>query len=367
MFIVMVAALVLPAVAMTESDDDDSSPPQQKADSAPAVSDEIDMLSSQNQIVGVANYSAFRDTPYHQQLFDWVESRTGRSDVRKQMADRLGFDPDEALERVTFGVPADQLGSTPQDLEAFTAILSGSFEQEKVLDAIRKERDAELTSVDRPGDWTVYRLDDVELGFTDTSQMIVVQGADAYRKAAWHTVAGDGNTASANIQSYDGFAPVDRSRMLWMIQRSSNSQAPQSDNLLQTAAAIDLNKGLNIQVVTIAKDETSAKETFAQFKSVSQTTGTGMLDMVGATPLVDNLSVNRSNNVVTATTSMTDTQFQAMIEAVRQMTGTPEKVGIPGEKPSSDADAKKGNNQDTESTKDSPDDDDSSDKGSDFN
>jgi hypothetical protein len=367
MLFLMVAALVLPAAALADSDDGGSSPPEQKADSAPAVSDEIDLLSSQNQIVGVANYGAFRNTPYHQQLFDWVESRTGRSDVRKQMADRLGFDPDEALERVTFGVPADQLGSTPQDLDAFTAILSGSFERTKVLDAIRKEHDGKLTSVDRPGDWTVYRVDDVELGFTENSQMIVVQGADAYRSAAWQTVAGDGNTAAASIQTYDGFAPVDRSRMLWMIQRSSNSQAPQSDNLLQTAAAIDLNKGLDIQVVTIAKDETSAKETLAQFKSVSQTKGTGMLDMVGATPLVENLSVNRSNNIVTATTSMTDAQFQAMIKAVRQMTATPEKVGIPGEKSSSDSDAKNGNEQNSESTTDSSADDESSKKGSDFN
>lgn len=381
LLLVCTAALGLGVPAPVAAQSDDAPPSDDSAESSEStatdISDDLRMLSADNRIIGSADYEAFRATPYHDRLFDWAESRTGQTNVEQQWSETLGFNPVEALDRVVFGVPTDQMGSTPQDLEQFSVVFSGSFDNQTALDALRKHHDGDLATVDRPGDATVYQVEDLELAFTDAGEMTAIRGDDAYADTAWRTAAGDGATAVDAIAAYSGFDPVDRSRMLWMIKRSKGAQTGPADGLLQTAASLDLSGQLSLQVVAIAENESTAKQSAKEFKSISEARGSaGMLAMVGAGPLVENLTVGRSGNVVTAETSMTHQQFDVMLSAIREMTEQPDTVDLPGESSGNTAkppnDAESGAEDDGDDTTTAGDDknsesQDSSESGSDFN
>ncbi len=377
------AALALAAPTPLAAQSDDAAASENNAEAAEStstdISDDLRMLSADNRIIGTANYKAFRATPYHEKLFDWAESRTGQSNVEQQWSEQLGFNPVDTLERVVFGVPTDQMGSTPQDLEQFTVVFTGSFDNQTAMEALRKHHDGDLETVERPGDVTVYQVEDMELAFTDDGEMTAIRGDDAYADTAWRTAAGDGATAVDAVAEYSGFDPVDRSRMLWMIKRSKGAQTGPADGLLQTAASLDLTGKLSLQVVAVAENESTAKRSAKEFKSISEARGSaGMLAMIGANPLVENLTVGRSDNVVTAETSMTHQQFDAMLSAIREMTKQPDTVNLPGEPSNENAaqsleaetEAEKDRDDSTRSDKtedEKSDSEDSSESGSDFN
>lgn len=357
--LVVCAVLFVPAAAEAESD----------ASDRPAT----DLLPGASNVAVHLDVDRLKDSKYFDRALDFLETRMReRNNYSKFFDSEKGYHLGKDVSRVAVGVPNGRINPRAPEFDRGVMVVDGNFTAEKTRKLV-EQGDAEVTTRKVAGDLEVHEVEGTEFTVLSGGRLVVVTGPDAYRETAWKTVAGESASFEKVSQREKLLQHVDTDRTLWVVNRAGGT-TKSGQSIRSTTLSFDLDDGAALQLVSRTGTESGAKAMIEQMAALKKTGRENtMIQMLGAAPLVENLSWERRGTSVVATTSMNAEQLEALVEMTRQTlqsTGT----SMPGAAPAtegkgkkdqtgSDTGAEKGEGSDDKDDKDASGDDSSSSDG----
>jgi hypothetical protein len=115
-----------------------------------------------------------------------------------------------------------------------------------------------------------------------------------------------------------------------MINNSGSLPKAASEGIVEMGLALGIQGKLDIQAVLRSNSEEAARELEAQLKEASsEHAGNSMVEMLGIGPLLSNLKHRRDGLIVVATTSMTSSEVDSLIERLEQVVGQQGQNALP--------------------------------------
>ncbi|QDG54650.1 hypothetical protein FIV42_29085 [Persicimonas caeni] len=278
-------------------------------------------LPSSSQLVVGLNVSKLSQSKYYKEALAWARANSGSDQEFLEVLEKdAKLDLTKDLDAIALSVPDTQVDSSkPQ--RNFTVAVSGSFDNDKLLAAIKKEN-KELKST-KKGKATVYSSGEFEFTFPKKGVLWVTAGPDAYRKGAFKALGGGKHSVQANKVFKKLMGEVNTSQGFWMMGDTSTMQTQQTAGSPQPksiAVSADIAKGLALELLADMPSEADAKSAVEQMKALKQQGGqAAMLSILGAGPLVANLTTKQDGTKLRATTTMTATEFDTMVQRIKQL------------------------------------------------
>ena len=307
-FLGLFALVANPAAAET---------PDSKA-AGSAKHDLFSYLPSDSSSLAVIDVDAVRNSPYFDKATDYLESQGQVQGLTKLLESDTKAIEDQSVERVAVGFPAADARTAP---ERSTAILSGTFSKSSMKTLFTSEVDG-FSAVDVGDALVAYKKGDTVAVLLDDSHLLLVTGPSTYRDRAL-------NTAKGKVKSFaDGSQPtailehLDTSMGIWMVNASSSLPKAASEGIVELGLALGVRDDLEIQAVFRSNSDDAAKKLEGQLsKASSEHAKNPMVEMLGIGPLLSNLKQSRKGTIVVATTSMTSSEVDALIERLEQVIG----------------------------------------------
>jgi hypothetical protein len=316
--LVAVALFAAPSIGAAENDADSD------------ARDPITYLPSDSRFASNVDIEKFRDSKYFDQAIEYLENRS-KTQQESRIADFLtgenGFDIRSDLSSLTVGLPVSQV-QTPQEADTGTFVLSGNFEPDQIRELIRNERD-DVGTRNHAG-LELLRIDDAEIGFPADNRLVVTTGKESYRNKVWKLATEGGKSFADSGEERGMFAGVDRSKTLWMVNYLKGTSGRGDSKVDSAGVSVDVANGLELEIVSHVADEGHAETVSKQIETMkSSAAESPMISMLGATPLIKNLSVDRDKTTVVASTSMNETELDALVASLRQMAASQSQMSIP--------------------------------------
>lgn len=279
-------------------------------------------LPSQTEMVVGIDVAKLSKSKYYKQALTWA--RKSASDADKKVFETLekeaNLDLSKDLHSIAIAIPNTQVGSGTNQRH-FTAAISGKFDKKKLLATIKKNNPNFKKT--KQGKTTVYTTGDSYFTFPKKSVLWVTAGPDKYRKQAFKALANSKHSVKANKLFKGLMGAVNTSRSFWLLGDTSKMKTqaagagPQPNSL---AVTMDINNGLNLDLLADMPTKEDAKSAVAQMKSLKQQSAQNpMVSVVGAGPLVSNLATKQDGTKLLASTTMTAAEFDTLIQRVKQL------------------------------------------------
>jgi hypothetical protein len=286
-------------------------------------------LPADSRFAAEVDVTKLSKTKYFKQAVELFEEQTKEDAKLAKFFDAdSGFDLSSDLQSLAVGLPVSRV--TPsQKVEKGVFVLAGSFEADKLISMVKEEY-GEMETRKLEDGTQLYRAEQTEFGFPAGDRLVIAMGPKAYRASVW-------KTATAGAESFDEVAKkeglldgLDTDRSIWMVNRVSGTTRAASSNVETAGISIDLGKGIDLQVVSRLSSAASAKEMVQRMEAMKKTGADNpMLSMVGAGPLVTNLTIKHTESSVTATTSMTESELDYLVKNLRQLAASQSRLSIP--------------------------------------
>jgi hypothetical protein len=298
----------------------------------------FEYLPTDSASLAVIDVQAVRGSPYFDRATDYLKSQGRVEGLSKLLSSDTKAVENQSVDRVAVGFPATSSRSTP---ERSTAILQGTFSESSMKSLFTSEVEG-FSTVDIDDELKGYQKDDTVAVLLDDSHLLVVKGASSYRDRALNTARGKAKSLADGSLPTRILQHLDTSKGVWMINNSSSLPKAASEGIVEMGLALGVQKTLDIQAVFRSDSEEAAKELEAQLaKAGSEHAGNSMVEMLGIGPLLSNLKQRREGLIVVATTSMTSSEVDTLIERLEQVVGQMgnNALPIPGRSPGSDESA----------------------------
>ena len=288
-----------------------------KAD-APSYKNLFKYLPTDSSSLAVIDVKAVRSSPYFDRATDYLKSQGQVQGLSKLLSSDTEAIEDQSVERVAVGFPATSARSAP---ERSTAILQGTFSESSMKSLFNSEVEG-FTTVDIDDTLKGYQKDDTVAVLLDDSHLLVVSGPSSYRDRALNTARGKAKSLADGSLPTGILEHLDTSKGIWMINNSGSLPKAASEGIVEMGLALGVQKTLDIQAVFRSDSEEAAKELESQLaKASSEHAGNSMVEMLGIGPLLANLKQRREGLIVVATTSMTSSEVDTLIERLEQVVG----------------------------------------------
>ncbi len=276
-------------------------------------------LPQTSQLVLGVNVAKLRSSKYFKQALAWAHQSAGNQDILKMLEQDAQVDISKDLQAVVVSIPATNVNAgAPQ--KHFTVAVSGNFDKAKVIAAIKKKH-SDIKQA-KHGKATVFSKGNLEFTFPAKGVLWVTAGPDAYRKDAWGAMASAKKSVQANKVFKGLLKDVNTSQGVWLLGDTTKLAAsnvkgahPKSIGL-----SMDIANGLDLHLMAelpTKKDAKKAVDQIAQLKTKGAQNA--MVAMMGAGPLVANLSAKQDGAKIKADTSMTAAQFDTMVQWLEQI------------------------------------------------
>jgi hypothetical protein len=278
-------------------------------------------LPSTSQMVAGLNVTKLSKSKYYKEALKWVDANASDEQAMK-FIEEADLDLSTDIDAVAISMPKTSVDSSAPT-RTFTMAMSGSFDNEKLLTALKKG--AKLKEVKKKKT-VVYATDDLEIGFPAKGVVWVTSGPDKYRSQAFEAMSSQKKSVRADKLFKDLMSDVDTSRGFWLVGDTSKMKTPQSAQSPQPQSiglSIDITKGLDLSVFAEMPSKDDAKKAVGQVEAIKQQNGqAAMLSLFGAAPLVANLKAKQDGTKLRASTNMTASEFDILVQRVRQMVKT---------------------------------------------
>lgn len=308
----------------------------QAADSA----DLTEKITGESQLVIGLNVDQLRSSKHFKEALQWARNNAGEGDLLRVLEDGAGVDVSSDIGAIALGVPQSE-GTNARERQEFSAVIDGDFDEAKLVEALR-ESDSEVETTEKGGE-KVYRVDAVEFSLDDDGKLWAAAGPEAYVGHAWSAFTKGERSVDDNEVLSGLLSDVETSKTLWMVGDTSDMQqaqdgAPQPENI---GLSLDLSEGLVLEMLANMSSSEDAQASVEQFEQLKKQHGANpAVSMLGAGPLVSNLTTRAEESKIRADTRMTSSEFDRMISSLKQMaasqsTGTqpmqPGTNGQPGQ------------------------------------
>jgi hypothetical protein len=300
----------------------DSSP---KAET-PSYKKLFEYLPTDSASLAVIDVKAVRSSPYFDRATDYLKSQGRVEGLSKLLSSDTDAVEDQSVDRVAVGFPATSSSSTP---ERSTAILQGTFSESSMKSLFTSEVEG-FRTVDIDDELKGYQKDDTVAVLLDDSHLLVVKGPNSYRDRALNTARGKAKSLADGSLPTRILTHLDTSKGIWMINNSGSLPKAASEGIVEMGLALGIQGKLDIQAVLRSNSEEAARELEAQLKEASsEHAGNSMVEMLGIGPLLSNLKHRREGLIVVATTSMTSSEVDSLIERLEQVVGQQGQNALP--------------------------------------
>jgi hypothetical protein len=275
-------------------------------------------LPTSSQMVVGLNISKLSKSKYYKEALVWMRANASEEQVMKVLEDAK-LDLSKDLDAIALSVPDTQPNKS-QPERIFTAVVSGSFENKKLLAALKKGSDIKEG---KKGKATIYSSADFEFGFPADGVLWVTAGPDTYKSQAFEAMLDKKKSIGADKLFKRLIADVNTSHGFWMVGDTSKISAQQAAGSPQPKSiglSMDVTKGLDVNLFADLPSEDDAKSAVSQVEALKTQGGqTAMLSMFGAGPLVANLKTKQDGTKLRASTTMTTDEFDILIQRVTQL------------------------------------------------
>jgi hypothetical protein len=301
-------------------------------------------LPSASQMVVGMNVSKLSKSKYYKEALAWVNANAS-DEKAKQVLDDAQLDLSKDIDSIAIGIPNTQVdGSNPQ--RTFTMALSGSFDNKKLIEALKKG--SKLKEV-KKGKTVVYAVGDFELGFPKEGVVWLTGGTDKYRAESLEAMLSEKKSVRTNKLRKGMMSDVDTTQGFWLIGDTSKIKTKQAKNSPQPQSiglSLDFAKGLDLNIFAELPSKEDAKLAVEQVETFkNEGSQKAMLSIFGAGPLLSNLVAKQDGAKLRASTSMTTGEFDILIRQVKQLAQTQMQGG--GFQPSSPVPSKDKNGGDS--------------------
>ena len=222
------------------------------------------------------------------------------------------FDVEKDLHSVMMASPSPT-GNGRSIGKTFVLVLTGKFNK-KHLDGLMEKEKSKKTV----GSYTVISPEkNVGVALIDSNTMVITQGADAYRAAAWQTAMGKAANATKHKSMGSMIRATNTKKHIFILANARKLQQPKGPQVSTGIIEIGLKSGLDIRMRMRMKDEASATKAMEDLKK-SIPSGKAMMAMVKAEALMDNLKLKQKGKMVTMTTKMSNKNVKTAIQAMRE-------------------------------------------------
>jgi hypothetical protein len=317
-FVTGLALLAVPSVSAAEDGADSD------------TRESITYLPANSRFASYVDVGKFRNSKYFDQALAYLEDRSAnQTDTR--IADFLtgknGFDIRSDLSSLTVGLPVSRV-QTPREADTGTFVLSGDFDPDQIRELIRKERD-DVGTRSHAG-LELLRVDKAEVGFPADNRLVVTTGKESYRNKVWKLATEGGKSFADSGESRGMFDGVDRTKTLWMVNYLKGTSGRADSKVDSAGVSLDVDKGLELEIVSHVADKEHAETVSSQIETMkSSAAESPMISMLGAAPLITNLSVDREETTIVASTSMNESELDALVASLRQMAASQSQMSIP--------------------------------------
>lgn len=285
-------------------------------------------LPSKSELVVGLNVSKLRSSKYYKEALTWARENASDQDFLKIVEGNADFNLSSDLQALVLSIP-EAKGDPNNPKRHFTMVANGDFDEKKLVAGLKKEHDDIKKS--KKGKRTVYATGEFEFTFLEDGLLWVTAGPESYRKQAWKGLnESKKHSMKANKLLTALLADVDTSQGFWLLGDTSkiDAQGAQGGKQPQSVGmSMDITEGLDVNMLTDMPSEDDAKSLVDQVDQLKQSGGHPMMSMVGAGPLLANLSATQDGTKIRATTKMTAPEFDTLIQKVKQMAAAQGQMG----------------------------------------
>lgn len=278
-------------------------------------------LPQQSQLVVGLNIEKLRKSKYYKEALTWARKGSNGGAFLDVLENDAQIDLSKDLSSVAVSIPDTKVDKSGQQ-KNFTVAVSGSFDKAKLMAAIKK-KDGSIKET-KKGKTTIYSTGEVQFAFPKDGVLWLSAGPDSYRQSAWKAVGSSKHSVRSNKVFKRLLGKVNTSRGFWMLGDTSQldtkkmkADTPQPKSI---ALSMDIDNGLDLSMLAELPSEDDAKSAVKQVEQLKQQGGqAAMLSILGAAPLVSNLKAKQKGVDLHATTSMTASEFDAMVQRLKQL------------------------------------------------
>lgn len=290
-----------------------------------------EVVPADSRFVGHVDVDGLEKSKYFDQAVEFIKDSPQTDEEFAAFFDGTGeIDIRSDLDTLAVGLPVARLDRAKEDQRRVFA-LEGDFDEEKIKGLV-EENYSDVSTRKLDDETTVYAVGEAEFAVPNSDRLVVAVGPESYRKTVWSLVQGNGTSFRDKAKSDGLLEGVDTSRAVWMLSRVSKSMRGPSSNVQTATVSLDLVGGLDLQVVSHVGSESNAKSMMKRLEAMKKSGANNpMLGMFGATPLIENLEIDRDNTTVTADTSMTESELDTLISKVKQYASSQSQFSLPSD------------------------------------
>ncbi len=281
-------------------------------------------------VIGV-NAREARNTTLYQQGLAMLRQAPEAANLMTTLQDQLAIDLERDVDAVALGL---QLSAATKAKvrgdEPFVAVLSGRFDR-AALDA--RHPAASRRAVNK---LSVIPHDAADAALLNDTTLVLVGGKQSFRDSAWASLSGKGKSLPKNAAIQGLFKQVDTTKAVWGVANLKNIPAIKDKPKVNALTFdLDASAGLGLRSRMTLKDEADASAALAQMEQRRQDAGL-MAAMVGAGPLVRNLSIAQDKAQLRMASAMTEPELRTLLQRLASMRANPApKAAAPASKPPS--------------------------------
>jgi len=285
----------------------------------------LEYLPHDSRFAGHVDVEALRGTKYLDRAVEFIEKRAKRDPaVPEVLGDAGAFDLRSDLDGFAVALPVSRI-SPGRSVDRAAVAFDTEFDESR-LRALLEKRAVELSVRERDDGTKVYESGDRAFAVPSSDRLVVALGPSEYRKEVLELIGSDGATFADSARDEGLLDGVDRSRPVWMVNRIDRP----GSSAETAAVAVELSGGIDLQVALRSNSESSAKSIVKRAEAMKKSRlRTAQLSMFGAAPLLENLAIEREGRMVKATTSMTDSELDYLVQRLREVSEGRSKLSIP--------------------------------------
>ncbi len=264
-----------------------------------------------SKLVMGANIAALRPSPLYAEMMALLRGRPALGSFLTFLETEGSLNVDRDVESVVVAMP--DVALTPAQAntqDTMTIVVRGKFDQKKLTDAINTKFPGH--PVTKEGDRVRHTIDAFTIAFVSDKDLVMTTGDAGFQAKSWAAVANSKESTTANKELTTMASKVNLTRGMWLV--GSTSQLAQNGPKMNVAGlTIDLVSGLKVDIIGTMNSKEDVKTSLKDFENIRKEATNPMVAMMGASPLINNMTTASKGLDVMVTTKMTAAEMQRML------------------------------------------------------
>ena len=286
---------------------------------APPSAALLQTVPSESKLVVGVNVPKLRSSFLFAEFLTVLGRLQGDSDILGFILEDAALDLGRDVEAIVLGQPEVSLTPSGVPSEMVVAV-EASFDEEKLLAAARTRFGA-LKSTRVDDAVTVHDTGAFRFAVVGPRRLVFTTRAGGYDTAVWKTVVDDKSGASFSPKLGPLLKLADTERSLWVVALTGHLRqpgVPVADSSIMEIGLDD--RGLDATIRSAMTTDDGAAKTLEQMQALKvQNAANPLVEMLGAKPLLSNMTTARDGKTVVLKTSMTEPQLRTMFERLKVM------------------------------------------------